>query len=421
MTSRERVFLALNHREPDRVPLDLGSTGVTGMHVIAVYKLRQALELDKPGTPVKVIEPYQMLGEITPDLVEALGVDVLSISGKKNMFGFENKEWKSWIMFDGTPVLVPGSFNTEPDAKGEIFMYPEGDQSVPPSAVMPQGGFFFNAIDRQPSFREEELRVEDNCEEFGKVTKTELQHYKEQTEHLYKTTDKALMANIGGMAFGDIAFIPAMQLKHPKGIRNVEEWYMSSMIRPAFVRGIFEKQCEFALDNLEKYAPTLGNRPCAVFITGTDFGAQHGPFISPVVYRDLFKPFHRLINEWIHAHTTWKTFIHSCGSVREFIPEFIDAGFDILNPVQTSAAEMDPVKLKRDFGRDIVFWGGGIDTQRILPFGTPDEVRRDVQEKIRILGKGGGFVFNTIHNVQGNVPVENVVALYEAFMEYSSY
>jgi uroporphyrinogen-III decarboxylase len=151
-----------------------------------------------------------------------------------------------------------------------------------------------------------------------------------------------------------------------------------------------------------------------VFVTGTDFGTQAGPFIAPAAYRDLYLPFHKLVNDWVHAHTSWKTFIHSCGSVIRLLPDFVEAGVDILNPVQLSAAGMDARDLKRRFGERITFWGGGVDTQRTLPFGTPDEVRREVRERIAILSPGGGFVFNTIHNVQAKVPAENLRALYEA-------
>ena len=149
MNSRQRIEAALNHRQPDRVPLDLGASPVSGMQVSCVYKLRQALGLDKPGTPVKVIEPYQMLGEIAPDLQDALGIDVVGLGGPNTMFGFPLTDWKPWTTFDGTPVLVPGGFNTDPEPNGDILMYPEGDKSVPPSGRMPKGGFYFDSITRQ--------------------------------------------------------------------------------------------------------------------------------------------------------------------------------------------------------------------------------------------------------------------------------
>ncbi|MCK4276412.1 MAG: methyltransferase, partial [Phycisphaerae bacterium] len=150
------------------------------------------------------------------------------------------------------------------------------------------------------------------------------------------------------------------------------------------------------------------------FVTGTDFGTQNGPFISRKSYCDLYQPFHRRVNDWIHENTTWKTFIHSCGCVVELMPDFIDAGFDILNPVQCSAAGMDPKALKSQFGEDIVFWGGGVDTQRTLPFGTSDEVYKEVRERIEIFNDGGGYVFGAIHNIQANVPLSNVLAMFKA-------
>ncbi len=421
MTSRERVRLALRHHEPDRVPLDLGGSAVTGMQVDTVYLLRQALGLDTPETPVKVVEPYQMLGEIKPDLMEQLGVDVVGLGQPTTMFGFRNEGWKPWTTFEGTPVLVPEAFNTEPDANGDILMYPEGDRSAPPSGRMPRDGFYFDAIVRQPPIDDNRLNVEDNLEEFGPISDGALDYLKREAERLYSETDKAILANFGGTAFGDIALVPAMQLKHPKGIRDIEEWYISTKTRRDYVYRVFERQCEIGLRNLEKIHGAVGDKVTAVFVTGTDFGTQNGPFISPQAYRDLFQPFHREVNGWIHRNTSWKSFIHSCGSVRALIPDFIDAGFDILNPVQCSAAGMVPGELKKEFGDRLTFWGGGVDTQRTLPFGSPDEVRAEVGERLKIFGAGGGFVFNTTHNVQARVPVENVLTMYEAVREFGRY
>ncbi len=210
-----------------------------------------------------------------------------------------------------------------------------------------------------------------------------------------------------------------MWLKFTPGIREVEEWYVSTAIRRDYVYEVFEKQCEIALGNLARLATVIGQNVQAAFVTGTDFGTQKGLFISPSAYRDLYKPFHKKINDFIHAHTSWKTFIHSCGSVVELLPELIDAGFDILNPVQCSAAGMDARPLEREFGKQVVFWGGAVDTQKTLPFGTPDEVYRQVRERIEIFNDGGGFVFNAIHNIQATVPVENVLAMFRALREAS--
>lgn len=421
MTSRERVVRALNHQEADRVPLDLGGSAVTGMHVSSVYLLRQALGLDAPGTPVKIVEPYQMLGEIAPDLIDAVGVDVIAIGKPQTFFGFKNENWKPWTTFDGTPVLVPDAFNTDPEPDGSILMYPEGDKSAPPSGHMPKDGWYFDTIVRQPPIDDDALDVKDNLQEFGPISDEDLEHLRSEAERLYTQTDKALLASFGGTAFGDIALVPAPWLKYPRGIRDVAEWYISTVSRRDYIYSVFECQCDIALDNLDKIWKAVGDKVAAVFVTGTDFGTQRGPFISGEAYRDLYKPFHKTVNDWIHDHTTWKSFIHSCGSVCIFMEDFIEAGFDILNPVQCSAEGMVPQYLKNNFGERITFWGGGVDTQRALPFGTPEEVRESVRERMQTFAPGGGFVFNTIHNVQAQIPAENLVALYDAVREFGRY
>ena len=421
MNSRERVSLSLNHKEPDHLPVDLGGSAVTGMHVNTIYGVRQALKLDPPGTPVKVVEPYQMLGEVAPDLMDALGIDVVGLGKPANMFGYRNEGWKPWTTPQGVPVLVPEGFNTDPEPNGDVLMYPEGDKSAPASGRMPQGGFYFDTIIRQEPIDDDHLNVEDNLQEFTPVTNEELAYVAREVERIYTQSDKAILANFGGTAFGDIALVPAPNLKHPKGIRDVAEWYMSTVSRRDYVYEVFERQCEIGIANLEKIYQAVGNKVNAVFVTGTDFGTQNGPFISPKAYRSLYMPFHKQVNDWIHTHTTWKTFIHSCGSVRILIPDFIAAGFDILNPVQCSAANMAPEDLKREYGSQITFWGGGVDTQRTLPFGTPEEVRAQVRERIRTFAPGGGFIFNPIHNVQAQTPVENVLAMFETVRDDGRY
>jgi uroporphyrinogen-III decarboxylase len=286
---------------------------------------------------------------------------------------------------------------------------------------MPKDGWYFDTIIRQEPIDEDNLNVEDNLEEFGPISDEELEHFRREADRLYAETDKAIFANFGGTAFGDIALVPTPWLKRPKGIRDVEEWYVSTLTRRDYVYRIFERQCEIALDNLDRIYQAVGDRVTAVFVTGTDFGTQRGPFISPQAYRDLYQPFHKRVNDWIHQHTSWKTFNHSCGSVMALIEDFIESGFDILNPVQISAADMDPSQLKARFGDRITFWGGGVDTQHTLPFGTAEEVGQEVRERIEILGPGGGFVFNSIHNIQARVPVENLQALFETLHEYGAY
>jgi len=417
MTCRERVLKSLNHEEPDRVPLDLGASVLTGMHVSSVYKLRQALELDPPGTPVKVLDPYQMLGEVEMDLVDALEVDVVQAPAAATLFGFKREDWKPWKLFDGTPLLVPEGFNTEAEANGDVLMYPEADRTATASGRMPAGGFYFDVIVRQPPLVEEKLDPDDNTEDFAAISKADLAYFKHEVGRLYRETDKAVFAGFCFTSFGDIALVPGPWLKNPKGIRDIEEWYISTVARRDYVYRVFEGQCEIGLANLEKLHQALGDKVQITLITGTDFGAQNNLFISKQSYRDLYKPFHKTVNDWLHRNTSWKTFIHTCGAVVELIPDLIEAGFDILNPVQTAAAGMDPKGLKERFGEQIVFWGGGVDTQKTLPFGTPEEVKAEVRDRVEIFGRGGGFIFSGIHNIQAGIPVENLLALFEAFRE----
>jgi hypothetical protein len=419
MTPRERVMAALNHTEPDAVPADLGSTAITGISASVLYGVRQALGLDAPGTPVKVIEPYQMLGEVTDDLRETLGICTTGLGSQTTLFGFPNRDWKPWNLPDGTPVLVPGGFNTVPEPNGDLLQYPQGDHSVPPSGRMPAGGYYFDTIIRQEPIDDATLRVEDNLEEFTPVSAEELAHFAAEAERLYEDTHYAVVGSFGGTGFGDIALVPAPFLKHPKGIRDVAEWYVSTITRRDYVYEVFRRQCEIGLANLQRIAQVVGNRVAVVVVTGTDFGTQRGPFCSPETYRELYMPFHKQVNDWIHENTSWKTFIHSCGGIAPLLEDFVAAGFDILNPVQCSAKGMDPRWLKREFGSRLTFWGGAVDTQKTLPFGTPEEVRREVLERLEVFAPGGGFVFNAIHNIQPKTPVPNVLAMFDALREFN--
>lgn len=413
MNSRERVLCSLNHEQPDRVPFDLGGTLVGSAHVTVVAKLRQALGLDEPGTPVKVVEPFQMLGEIAPDLIQKLQCDVIHLASQGTMYGFPLRDYKPWTMFDGTPVLVPGLFNTEPDANGDILQYPGGDKSLGPCARMPKGGWFSDTITRQGPVDLDNLNVNDNLEEFGEISDEVLEPLAREAKRLFNETDKAITAVGPCTNFGDIASVTAPFLPNPKGIRNIPDWYMSYLCRPDFIHKVFEGQCEIALVNLRKFWRAVGSNVQILITSFADFGTQAGPLISEGTYRELFLPFHKRVNGWVHENTPWKTFMHCCGGVAPLINSFIEAGFDILNPVQCSAAGMDPEMLKQRFGSHITFWGGGVDTQRTLPFGTPDEVRKEVCERLRVFGPSGGYVFNTIHNVQACTPIENVLAMIE--------
>jgi hypothetical protein len=416
MTSRERVLTSLNHREPDRVPVDFGGTAVTGVHVSRVAALRDYYGLEK--RPVRLHEPFQMLGWMDDDLKEAMGIDVEGLFPYNTMFGFKNRNWKMWRAGWGQEMLVPEDFNVTCDENGDTLMYPEGDLTAPPSGRMPQGFYFFDAIVRQPPIDDDRLNPEDNLEEFTPIEDGYLaQLGRAASEAAAK--GRAVIAGFGGTAFGDIALVPAPFLKRPKGIRDVTEWYISTRTRRDYIHRVFAGQCAMGLKNLERIRAVVGDRVDVVFVCGTDFGTQAGSFCSVETLRELYLPYYQAVNGWIHRHTPWKTFKHSCGAVEKFLDSFIDAGFDVINPVQCSAAGMAPALLKRKYGERLVFWGGGVDTQKTLPFGTPSEVRRQVLERCQVFFKNGGFVFDTVHNIQAQTPVENIVAMVEAIREFN--
>ncbi len=416
MSSRNILKTALAHKEPERIPVDFGATAVTGMHVSVVSELREFLGLAK--RPVTVHEPYQMLGCIEADLQEALGIDTEGIFGEQTIFGFPNTGGKEWRTPWGQTVLVPERFNTTTAADGSVFIYPEGDTHIPPCAKMPANGYFFDAVIRQVPLREETLDPQDNLEEFDSVSEAALSHFVKAAEHAQKT-GRGIVATFGGTALGDVALVPAPFLKQPRGIRDIEEWYVSTVMRKDYVRTVFDRQTEIAVENLKTIHAAIGESVDVVYLCGTDFGTQHSQFCSIDTYRELYLPYYKKMNDWIHLHTGWKTFKHSCGAVDPFIPLFIESGFDILNPVQCSASGMDPSDLKRKYGKEITFWGGGIDTQNTLPFGRPDEVRKEVLKRCEIFAPNGGFIFAAIHNIQARTPVENVVAMFEAIRTFN--
>lgn len=417
MTSKERFDLTVNHRQADRLVVDFGATSVTGMHVLAVENLRKYFGLE--NKPVRVVDPYQMLGEIDQELIELIGIDIVGAKGKNNSFGFYNHEpLKEYRTNWGQVVLVPENFNTTTDEKGDVLMYPQGDLSASPSGRMPKNGYFFDAVIRQQPIDDDKLNPLDNLEEYGLVSEADLEYWKATTQKA-RITGKAVVAGLGGTALGDIAHVPGIKLKHPKGIRDITEWYMSIVMRPDYIRTVFDRQSELALENFKRLNRVIGDNIDVVYICGTDFGTQDSTFCSPEQFDELWMPYYKRINDWVHLNTQWKTFKHSCGAVEPFLPKFIEAGFDIINPVQINARGMDPSLLKRKYGNDIVFWGGGVDTQKTLPYASPAEVREEVLRLCEIFSKKGGFVFSTVHNVQANVPVENIVAMIDAIKEFN--
>ena len=423
MTSRERVLAALNHQTPDRCPIDLGSNGQTGMSVSTVHRLRAALNLDQHR--LKVIEPLQMLGEIEEDLLKAVHSDVVGLWNHNNMMACTQDNWKPFDMDDGTPTWMCGGFEYERNAAGDVRAFIGGDRNAPVGYCMTKNGTFFDILDHFDDLYDMDIDEDDMTpredfkDDYQVATDEDARFWEEESKKLYEGTDYAVMGLLGGAGFGDAAWVPGPTVKHPKGIRRFQDWLVAQIMYPDYVDEVFSYQTEVMLKNLEIYKQAVGDRIQVIWVSGTDFGAQRGLYFSADTFRSLYKPHYKVINDWIHQNTGWKTFYHTCGCVNELLDDFVEMGVDCLNPVQFSAMEpcgMGPQRLKEEYGDKFTFWGGGVDTQQVLPFGTPDEVRAQVAERVRILNQNGGYIFNPIHNIVANVPTDNIIAMYETVL-----
>jgi hypothetical protein len=407
MTSRQRVLAALEHREPDRVPVDLGGTIMTGIMAQALSGFLRHIGM--PGRSVKVYELYQMLGEVEADLVDSQNLDVLPVEPEALFFGIKRRDYRPWILFDGTKVLMPGSFQVETDESGGWILHEGGDASKPVAAQMPEGGFYFDmAVEESLHLEYEPPELRKMAEEYGVLFREEeLDFLAARTEAL-RPSGKALLFG-AWLHFG------------PPRVGNRTDWLCLMITDPDYVDRLFEIKTEADLRRLEQVEKTLGDAIDIFGIDGADFGTQRSEMFHPELFERYHLPYYTSINTWIHQHTGWKTWKHTCGSVRKLIPYFIESGLDAINPVQTSAEGMEPAELKGEFGDRITFWGGGVDTQRSLPFAEPEQVYREVAQRIRTFGPGGGFVFSAVHNIQAKTPPENIQAMFDAIEDFGTY
>ncbi len=414
---RQCILDAVEHKQPDRIPVDFGGMTSTGLHCSLVEKLRDQYGLEKK--PVTIFEPFQMLGWLDEDLIEALEVDTAMVMPVGTNFGNPLGEWKEWRTWWGQTVLIPQGMEVEQIEDGGFVVYPQGDRTVPPCAKMPSTGYFFDALDRQEEYDEDNPDPRDNAADYTVLSDAAVATIAANAKQA-RATGRATMFTIPNGSLGSPSQFYGMALKRTKGMRSLEDWYMALVANPDFVSELFRLQTEITLENIKKVAAAAGpDIDIAMLCTG-DYGTQINTFFSRETFQNLFVPYHKKAIDWIHANTEWKVFKHSCGAVEPLINDMIYAGFDILNPVQCSATGMEPNHLKQTYGDRITFWGGGVDTQRTLPFGTPEQVRTEVLERCRIFSPGGGFVFNTIHNAQALTPIENLVAMMDAVSEFNA-
>lgn len=419
MTSRERLIKSLNHEQPDKVPLDLGSTAITGINANALAKLRDALGLLKKI--IKINEPLQLLGMVEEDVRKALHVDVVDITNNMTMFGFENSGWKPFRLQSGLDVEVPENFNTTVDENGNTYLYAQGDMNYPPASKMPKDGYFFDHITRGNIEFDNDTTggLEDFKDDFGILTDKQLRYIEDRCNYFYNNTEYGMIGGGALAGLGDFATIQGPNVKQPKGIRDIPDFMMAHMICPDYIHEVYEYQTEIGIENAKLFQQACGNKIQAIVISGTDFGTQNGPFMSMESFREFYKPYYTKINKWVHENTNWKTFYHTCGAVSAYLQDFYEMGVDILNPVQLSAKGMDGNMLKEQWGDKFTFWGGGVDTQKTLPFGTPQEVYDEVTQRLQLFSKDGGFVFNPIHNIQGQTSAENMMAMFQAMNDFN--
>ena len=407
MNSRERVLTALRHQEPDRVPIDLDGMRSTGIMAIAYNRLKAYLGLT--GGETLVYDLMQQLAHPEPPVLERFGVDVLPLPTPSWGLDPTNPAWKPWTLPDGSPALVPSGFNPLQDERGDWFILDDEGRAT---YRMPAGGLYFDQV--YHPLAEATTIAEIEAFELPGVSDEELAWLRSEAQRLFETTDKAIMGHFGGNI-----------LEGAQGLRGWEQFMVDLVLEPALAQALTQKLADHYVAILPRYLDAVGDY-IQIIQMGDDLGTQQGPQLSPAMYRKFIKPCHRQVYEFVKTYSqdTGKPsphiFLHTCGSIYKLIPDLIEAGVDVLNPVQISAADMEPARLKREFGRDVSFWGGGADTQHVLPTATPEQVREHVRQLIEIFAPGGGYVFCQVHNIQANVPPENVVAMFDAALEFSS-
>ncbi|MDF2613134.1 MAG: methylcobalamin:coenzyme methyltransferase [Clostridia bacterium] len=411
MNSRELVMASINHKEINKVPVDLGATPSSGISAIAYNHFTNYLGMQHAKT--KIYDVVQQLAQPEDEFIKKFGIDVMDIG---RAFNDKEEDWYPITMSNGGAAYYPKWFRP---VKGSDGSYAAYDQEGEMIAKMPVGATFFDEtvfpyLDAYPD------NYKDLPKAMNKVLWQNLAHspwdhagdpnfwqtLREKAIHLRNTTDKALMIVCGCNLFEWGTFL-----------RRMDNFLMDIYAEPEEVERLVDALLEKHLESLKNVCDAVGD-VVDILRFGDDLGMDSGPFMSPDKYKQIFKPRHKILCDYVHKNSQMKTFLHSCGSIYQLMPDLIDAGYDIINPVQTNVTDMDAAKLKKEFGKDITFWGGGVNTRHILNRGTTKEVKDDVRRNIEILLPGGGFIFNPIHNIMPDVPPQNIEAMFEAVNEY---
>ncbi|MFH1070814.1 MAG: uroporphyrinogen decarboxylase family protein [Candidatus Glassbacteria bacterium] len=400
MTSRERVLAAVSHTEPDRVPIDFGATRQTGIMAGAYHRLKKLLGLE---TDTFVFDLCQMLASVEETLRLRMHSDAVAIFFKRVVFDLPNTGRKPWKLSDGTPVTVSAAFDPEQDSEGNFYLR---DGSGRLAAKMPAGGYYFDRLGKGPGA----AHLDPDSWELPVLPEDELRFLEEQARFWRENSDYAVIGEV-----------KQVELFYGFGDGGFDDWLVTLLTEENYVRELYEKALEGMFRNFDLYYQAVGDRMDIVKFSD-DFGMQTGPFLPPGLLSSLVLPYY---GRWI-AHIKsknphFKVFQHCCGSIFEVLGDLIEIGVDIINPVQTSAANMDPRTLKDTYGGRVAFWGGGVENQRVLAFGTPAEVAAQAAERVEIFKPGGGFVFSAIHNIQDGTPPENILAAFDTAWEEGEY
>ncbi|TYB94763.1 MAG: methyltransferase [Kosmotoga sp.] len=403
MTSRERVLTALDHKEPDRVPIDLGGMRSTGIHAIAYKNLKNFLKCR--NKTVKIYDVFQQLALVEDNIRKRIHGDVVELKRLDGGFGTKINSWKKFQMFpDNGDYYVPGDFNPEEQGDGSLVV--KNNNRV--VASMPKGGYYFDGRYFPLSGITERSKIDEVLN--NSISKEELDFLENQANGIRQNTDCAIMGSFGGNF-----------LEAGHGYYGYQEFMERIITDRNVVEYFLNKLEEKYLEDLEKYLDRVGEY-LDLIVLGDDYGTQENAQISPQMFRNLFKPHMKALCDFIKKRNkNIHIFLHSCGSVIKLIPDFIDAGIEVLNPVQTNARGMDPSILKKEFGKELTFWGGGCDTQHVLPFGSIEELEDDVKKRMDIFAPDGGLVFAAIHNIQKEVSPEKIVSLYDNAYDFGSY
>lgn len=414
-TSRERILRAIAHQEPDRIPIDLGGHRSSGIMAIAYRKLKDYLNITSGD--IYVYDFVQQLAIVEPEVLDRFGVDTLEIG---RGFALDPADWRDWVLPDGTPCKIPAFINPVKVGSDWHIYDPEGQLT----AIQKQGSLYFEQTyfplehDTGDDFTHLSYAMDKvmwaslgsppaplSFDESAPGGRRPNPQVVERARTLRAASDRAILGLFGGnlMEWGQFLF-------------RMDNFLLLLALEPRRVHRLLDKLTEIHLASLETYLAAVGPY-IDIIVFGDDLGMQTGPQISPRMYREFFFPRHKLLWETAKQRADVKVMLHSCGSVAAYIPMFIEAGLDVLQPVQTSAQGMDAGRLKAEFGRDLCLWGGGCDTQQVLPRGTPDEVAMDVRSRIDLLAPDGGYVFQQIHNIMSDVPPQNIVAMLDAVNE----